>query len=97
MRRIPLIELGELRASLFQCDCNVCFLARPTVARTAQQEGQDDPALLQATSSNLGSRQSGCLEQSQLSKRRDAIVQADLFHNLTFLEAKHGRTGETHF
>ena len=56
------------------------------------KEGQDDPALLQATSSRVGGRQSGCFEQPQLLKRRDAIVQADLFHNLTFLEAKHGRT-----
>jgi hypothetical protein len=60
-------------------------LARPTVARIAQQEGRDNPALLQATSSKVGSRQSGCFEQSQLLKRCDAIVQADLFHNLTFL------------
>jgi hypothetical protein len=96
MRRIPLIELGELRGSLFQGDCTVCFGTTDGRAyRTARGPGR--PALLQATTSRVGSRQSGCFEQSQLLKRRDAIVQADLFHNLTFLEAKHGRTGETHF
>ena len=57
------------------------------------------PSMLAALPISIGSAarlRSGSLHKAELRQCRYAIVQADLFDDLSVFEAKHGRAGETH-